>query len=103
MSIQRIAPFLIVTLCLIFACNDPSVVGLDLVEEDQINIQFRDDVPFELTTGEAMPVETFTLGPNAMNGYFCGELNDPIFGKSKASIYAEVGLDLVLPDFSNPD
>lgn len=105
MSIQRIASFLIVALCLLAACNDPSVVGLDLVEEDQINIQFRDDVPFTLTTGAAMPVETYPPGivTNAMNSYLCGELNDPVFGKSSASIYAELSLDLLLPDFSNPD
>jgi len=103
MSIQRIALFLIVSVCFLFACNDPSAVGLDLVQEDQINIQFRDDVPFSLTTAAAMPVKTYATGVNAVNKYLCGELNDPVFGKSNASIYAELGLDLRLPDFSNPD
>ncbi|MEL6718579.1 MAG: DUF4270 family protein, partial [Bacteroidota bacterium] len=103
MSIQRIALFFVITLISLFACNDPSTVGLDLVEEDQINIQFRDDVPFSLTTAAAIPTKTYTPGINAVTNYLCGELNDPVFGKSNASIYAELALDLRLPDFSSSD
>ncbi|MEM8523243.1 MAG: DUF4270 family protein [Bacteroidota bacterium] len=103
MSIQRIALFFIFALAFLFACNDPSTLGLDLVEEDQINIQFRDDVPFRLTTTTARPVETYTPFANAIDGYLCGVLNDPVFGKSDASIYSEFGLDFLLPDFGNPD
>ncbi|MEM1326612.1 MAG: DUF4270 family protein [Bacteroidota bacterium] len=87
-------------LSLFWACNDSSVVGLDLVEDEQINIQFTDGVPFELTTILGEPIETYKaeLGNiETINTMLLGRLEDPTFGTTEASLYGQLVLDLTTP------
>jgi hypothetical protein len=76
------------------------VVGLDLVEDDQINVQFTDDIPFSLTTVLGEPIETYKSefgNIETINTLLLGQLTDPTFGTTSASIYGQVVLDLVTP------
>ncbi len=98
--------FLYFSVSLVFnvACNDPSVLGLDLVEGKQLEVELKDDIPFVLETvqGEALQVYnpedvTLSLRPDV---YFSSNFFDPIFGKTQASFYTEFGIEFSKPTFT---
>ncbi|MEM0994095.1 MAG: DUF4270 family protein [Bacteroidota bacterium] len=104
MKIISSASYVFLILALLFACNDPSVVGLDLVEDDQIDVIFSDELPFELTTVEGRGVPTYTVNeinginvPTTPTSFLCGRVNHPTFGVSEASIFSELALNLSKP------
>lgn len=89
------------------ACNDPSFVGLDIVEGEQIEVDLRDDIPFTIETvrGEALQVydpDDFTL-TRRPEIFFCGNFVDPVFGKTEASFYTELGIEFSKPIFTTSD
>ncbi|NJL73791.1 MAG: DUF4270 domain-containing protein [Saprospiraceae bacterium] len=92
-------------LILLISCNEPSTIGLDLIEDDQIQLTFRDDIPFEMNTVIGDSLLVYGSPPGSINSFFslpvlfCGNMIDPIFGKSQASIYTEVTLDFASPNF----
>ncbi|MEM9887227.1 MAG: DUF4270 family protein [Bacteroidota bacterium] len=99
-------PYFFFAFALLFACNDPSVVGLDLVEDNQIDIIFSEDIPFSLTTVEGEPVPTYTINDAtiiAPSSYLCGRLDHPTFGISEASIFSELALNLIKPITNVPN
>ena len=90
---------------LLISCNEPSTIGLDLIEDDQIQLTFKDDIPFEMNTVLEDSLLVYGSLPDFTNSFFslpvffCGNMIDPIFGESKASIYTEVTLDFTSPNF----
>lgn len=94
----------------IAACNDSSVIGLDLVEDDQLNLQYSEDIPFQLTTVLGEPIRTYKIiegsggnFPVIVGSYLLGRLEDPTFGVAESSIYSELGLNIIRFDRGNAD
>lgn len=90
------------------ACNDSSVIGLDLVEEDQLNVKYSEDIPFELTTVLGEPIRTYKVVPETgltiiLGSYLLGRLDDPTFGVAEAAIYSELGLNIIPFERSEAD
>lgn len=86
------------TLCLGFllliSCNDPSLIGSDLLEEDQFNIRFSDSVRFEAKTVFGDSVRTYdTLTAGQLFNYQFGRIDDPVFGPYSSTIYVEFQLN----------
>lgn len=82
------------------ACNDPTVIGSDLLAGDQLDIQFTD----------TMTINTYSVLEDSIATYFpgiftniesfpVGILEDPIFGVSTSSVYAQYTLNSVFPNF----
>ena len=74
---------------LLGACNDSTSFGLDLLSEDTTKVGFSDTLLVQSTTVSGDLVEVYSPF-TAASAYLCGRLNDPIFGKSDASIYMQV-------------
>lgn len=86
---------------LLFAtCTDPTTIGADLFEEDLAEIRFTDTLTLKVSTvpGDSSLVyraASFSQLPT----YLFGNMVDPIFGQSTASIYLQSRLESIDPDF----
>ncbi len=80
------------------ACNEPTIIGSDLLEQDKASIGFLDTLSLITTTVEEDSVITFDINSQSSN-YLWGSIDDPIFGKTDASIYLQFLLSSVNPDF----
>ena len=85
------------------SCNDPTLIGGDILTEDQFDIQSADDIEILARSVYANPVRTFdTIIAYQLSDYLIGQIDDPIFGSYKSSVFAEFDLNGGLkPDFTN--
>lgn len=81
----------------IMSCNDPTIVGSGLVEGEGLNV--AQDTTAKLSMRTIKNDKVISLVAFRNNGdirtqslFPLGELNDPLYGKSTASFYTEVGL-----------
>ncbi|NND88487.1 MAG: DUF4270 family protein [Flavobacteriaceae bacterium] len=87
---------------LINACNDPTPLGAELLEGDQVDVFFTDTVQLIVSTVNEDSVLTYDPDPSIVFDQFMfGNYTDPIFGKATASIYGQVVLDFDSPDFED--
>ncbi len=77
------------------ACNKPSPFGSDLFDEDSNLFTFTDSLALRTTIQR----EDSVITSSTSSYYLCGELNDPIFGKSSSEIYTHLRLDNLDPGF----
>ncbi len=83
------------------ACNKPSLVGADLLTQDQSKIKFTDTVSIEATTVRNDSVKVFDPNPavNSFSSYLCGKFKDPIFGLVEATPFVQFRLSSLSPNF----
>ncbi len=93
---------LVVTMFIVPSCNKPSVIGGELLEQDQVNIAFTDSVTIVAKTIVADSIQTFDLD-NQLDFFLCGDLEDPIFGGVKATNYVQGRLSFNNPQFLPTD
>lgn len=86
---------------MLFACNDSTVIGSDLLEGDQLDINSTDTLTLRAWTVSQDSVKTYDPNPSSSNYTFfsCGDFRDPIFGRSIARINAQLSLNVSNPDF----
>lgn len=85
---------------LINACNDPSPLGAELLEDDQVDVFFTDTISLTASTIKEDSVLTYDPDPGVVFDQFMfGNYTDPIFGKAYASIYGQVVLDFDRPEY----
>ncbi len=77
------------------ACNKPSPFGADLLDVDSDLFAFTDTLGVRCTIQR----EDSVITSSSSSYYLCGELNDPIFGKSASEIYTQLRLDNLDPGF----
>ena len=77
------------------ACNKPTPFGANLVDEQADGFAFTDT----LTTLCTVQREDSVITSSTSSYYLCGELNDPIFGKSSAELYTLFSLENLDPGF----
>ena len=88
--LKSILALLIVTL-LFFSCKkEPSQIGLDIVGNNPLNVLFSDTASVRVYSILRDSVRTDEL-PNNMLGYVV----DPVFGTTKADLYAQYGISLL--------
>ena len=87
-------------LILVSSCDDGSIIGNEILEDENINIQFVDD--FELTSQTVFgdSVQTFTAGIINQT-YLLGNLDDPIYGKADANLLIGIQFGAGFPNFTN--
>ena len=93
---------LIVTMFIAPSCNKPTVIGGELLEQDQVNIVFTDSITIIAKTIESDSIKTFDID-NQLDFFLCGDLDDPIFGGVKASNYIQTRLSFTDPQFQSDD
>ena len=73
-----------------FSCTKPVLIGSDFLEEEKANLQFKDD--FQLTffteKTDSLIVHSNNQSKQLIT-YLCGDIQDPIFGRYTADIYAQ--------------
>lgn len=73
------------------ACTNSTTIGADLLESDSRDILFSEDFVMETSTQLGDSVLTFNPTLNSqLTDYLVGQYQDPIFGKVRSSIYAQV-------------
>lgn len=84
--------FLVIVFLVSFsACTEPTLIGSDLLEEDQVNLNFRDDILVEVSTVLGDPVPTYSrFQLLQLENYLVGGLQDETFGTSTASLYTQL-------------
>ncbi len=91
----------IIALAMLFAalfsmnsCNDPTIIGSDLLSGDQINVAFTDTISLQARTVMGDSVRTYSPNPSLqLTSYLCGALDDPVFGLSTAQVFAGLSLN----------
>ena len=85
---------------IITSCTDGSIIGNDLLGDEEISLQF--DESFELTgqtvLGDSLP--TYIVG-NTNQTYMLGEIDEPIFGRYSSDIYTAFRFNSTFPNFDN--
>lgn len=88
--------FSVVIFC---SCNEPTILGSDLVEGEQGEIQIIDTFQIKMKTIEGDTVVGFDPDFVNYSNYLFGDFDDPAFGKSTASLYFRIGGPGFYPDF----
>ena len=81
------------------ACNDPTVIGSDLLAGDQLDIEFTDTVTIKSYNTVTDSVLTYVPGAIVVESFPIGNFADPIFGTASSGVYAQLSLQSSLPNF----
>lgn len=85
---------------IITSCTDGSIIGNDLLGDQEINLQF--DENFDLTGQTVLGDSIATYIDNNTNQtYLLGEVDDPTFGKYSSDVYFAFRFNTVFPDYEN--
>jgi hypothetical protein len=82
---------LLISLFLFSSCKDSSTVGLDIDPGNAITGTLLDNEPITSTTLTDIPTSTYSTGTGLVR-YPLGQMNDPVFGKTEASLALSVNL-----------
>ncbi len=75
------------------ACNDPTDIGSELVAGEFSDIRFTDTISVTTLTTNQDSIFTYDPDPLSQYGtYLIGYIDEPIFGKAKASVYVDFRL-----------
>ncbi len=94
-----------ICIVLVVACSESELVGVELLNNDNIVVNFTDTLHPVVSTVEDDSIVGFaTDGFNLTNfrRYVLGETNDPVFGRAVSELYLTSGImSASLPDFDN--
>jgi len=87
----------------LMSCNDPTVIGSDLLSGDGLDINFTDTITLTGHTVKEDSIKTFDpdVFTSDFANFHCGDFMDPVFGRSTSTIYAQVNLNTTPPFFGN--
>ncbi len=82
-------------ICVLISCNDPDIIGLEVQPvNDKFNLFYNDSCRVIAFTLNEDSIRTDKTSLNLLGNY-----NDPIFGRSSASIYTQVRISSNNVDF----
>lgn len=83
-------------------CNEPTLIGEDLAEEDRLNINFTDTASLEASVMKLDRIVGYDTIGSTITGsvfqYAVGRLQDPVFGNSVAELSFQIRLNESLLD-----
>ncbi|MCB0703821.1 MAG: DUF4270 family protein [Saprospiraceae bacterium] len=86
----------------LFSCSKPTIVGSDLLDQDQLDLGFSDTMSLIGYTVLTDSVRTYAPDFNdQLIAYLVGQMQDPVFGQSLARVNAEFRPGTEEPDFAN--
>jgi hypothetical protein len=85
------------------ACTKSSLIGSEIFPpDDAINVKTTDTLTFLTTTVKGDSVRTYSpTSTLQLASYLVGRLQDPVFGQSTATLYAQLRLPTTSPTFEN--
>ncbi|MFK7808040.1 MAG: DUF4270 family protein [Saprospiraceae bacterium] len=84
-------------IALLPSCTDPTTIGSELQED--VDVFSTDTLALLMSNVVDDSLEMFNPTPqDNHDAYFCGNYNDPIFGRTSASIFSELRVGLSPPD-----
>ncbi len=86
--------------CLCWSCTEDTIVGSNLLSNEDIDVQFTDTFSFTAKTVESDSVITFIPGNGVYVTYLMGRLEDNLFGTAESEIFLDAG---ITGNSSNPD
>ena len=90
--------FILITFAAFFSCSDPALIGSELLEEDQANLQFSSDIPIQARSIEGAALQTYSpFASLQLNRHLFGNFQDPLMGTTEASIYTQIALGVQSP------
>ncbi len=90
--------FLIMAVAVLFSCSDPSLIGSELLQEDQANLQFTSDIPIQAKSFDGVPLQTYSpFAALQLTRHLFGNFEDPLMGITEASIYTQIALGAQSP------
>jgi hypothetical protein len=93
---------LLIAFVALVSCNEPSLIGSDLLEDDRINVAFTDTLTMIGSQRTTDSLQTFGPAVNQqLDSYLFGIYEDPSFGTASSVITAEARMDIDPPDFEN--
>ncbi len=102
---QTIAPFFVALLLSAglfwgLGCTKPSAFGADLLDDELAEYVYTDTLTLQCTI---LPEDSLvTSDRSSTTSYmFCGQLNDPVFGRSESEIYSLFRLRDLSPNFKD--
>ena len=69
------------------SCSDDTEVGYGLLEDEDLEVSFKDDIELIAKTIDRGPIETYAFGNSTLASVFIGETNDPDFGQFRSEVY----------------
>lgn len=81
------------------SCNEPSLIGADVIDSDRLDVVFTDTLTLFASSVKDDSIRTFD-DLNLLTTYLCGKLKDPILGISEAEINTQLRLTGT-PDSAN--
>lgn len=97
-TITNLSWIFIFVLSIFIGCQDPIVVGNDLLDEERLNIGVTDTFDLSSYTINGERVVTHRPGIDSRT-YLLGNLNDNVFGKISAEIYLKCQLSTSTPNY----
>ncbi|MBU6342103.1 MAG: DUF4270 family protein [Bacteroidetes bacterium] len=83
-----------------YSCTKPTAFGSDLLSGDAVEADFTDTITVNFTVLREDSTITSDLS-STTSLFLCGQLNDPIFGTSKAEIFSLMNLSILDPGFDS--
>ncbi|MCB0576219.1 MAG: DUF4270 family protein, partial [Saprospiraceae bacterium] len=97
-KLPAFAVLLLASLALWAACTKPTPFGAELLDDELADYDFTDTITVLCTIEQEDSI--LTSDPNSTaTSFLCGELDDPIFGKSRSDIFSLLQLDFLDPGF----
>ena len=87
---------------LINSCNDPSPIGAELLEDDQVNVFYTDTTKLIASTTREDSILAYDPNPSIVyDNFLFGDFSDPVFGNISASLYAQMIPGFELPNYTD--
>lgn len=88
---SRLFVVLAVFILIAFSCSKPSLIGSDFLEDEKAILQFQDtfDLSLFTVTTDSVVVHSGENITRQLVTYLLGDVQDPIFGRYSAEIYAQ--------------
>ncbi|MFT4536183.1 MAG: hypothetical protein ACJA1A_000237 [Saprospiraceae bacterium] len=80
-------------------CNDGSLIGNDLLDNEAIELAYDDNFQLTAKTVRGDSVATFRVNLTS-NTYLLGQIDEQVFGKYASDIYLGIAFGSSTPDFS---
>lgn len=85
-----------------FACNEPSIIGEELLSDDRSEIFYEGGLRMKARTLSSDSVITWNASA-PMSVHLCGNFTDPLMGSTRAQIFTQLSLSTLFPEFISSD
>jgi hypothetical protein len=99
---RNVLYMLLLSLTVFWGCTDPTTLGSDLLDEDAAQLEIIDSFTIEASTIPGERVITYSPF-TALQGYMVNNLQDPVFGSSRATTHLQARLEFTRPNFSDAE